>query len=172
MTAYQPIVRDDAAPFDFKPHYARANEWRGRCIAHFSKAEYTVAEMLAYMSQRQANTIKLPHLLGQRLSRLSSTIESESTLGKAGATAIAAVAAMADLQGLRNFLCHGRSMILLNEQGQCYCLFEMIGQEGEKHTMALAAAEMDAKESLVIERKNALCTALGQIRKALVSPAS
>ena len=167
-----PIVRDDAGLPDFKPHYARANEWRGRCIANFSKVECTVAEALAHLSQRRGNAVKLPHLLSQRLSSLSSAIESESTLGKSGATAVAALAAMGNLQGLRNFLCHGRSTILLNEKGQGYCLLEMIGQDGEKQTMALSQAEMDAKESLVTERKNALCTALGQIRKALASPPS
>ena len=172
MTAYTPIVRDDAALPDFKPHYARANEWRGRCIAHFSKAEYTIAEMLAYLSQRQANTIKLPRLHGQRLSTLSSAIERESMLGKAGSSAIAALAVMADLQGLRNFLCHGRSTILLTEKGQCYCLLEMIGHDGEKQTMAITPAEMDAKEIVVIKGKGTLCSELGKIRKALTSPTS
>lgn len=167
MTVHTPIVRDDASLPDFKPHYARANEWRGRCIAHFSKVECTVAEALVHLSQHKGDAIKLPPLLSQRLSSLCSAIDSESTLGKAGATAVAALATMGILQGLRNFLCHGRSTILLNENGQCYCLLEMIGQDGEKQTLALSEADMIAKESLLIERKKALCTALGQVRKAL-----
>lgn len=89
----EPTITQSLLPMEpFVAATAEANEWRGRCLDTFSRAEIAVTECLLALSQVEepGAKIRLPHLVGQRIDALSRALEPggpfEAAAGKAAAT--------------------------------------------------------------------------------------
>ena len=83
----------------------RANQWRGRCVNLFARAEATVGAKLAAKEPGK----KLPMLVSQKVQRLGNSLESEADKEKLGDFALL----LAD----RTALTHGSGKVWLSEGG-------------------------------------------------------
>ena len=70
-------TQDLALPFQpFANATSRVNEWRGRCLDSFTRAEAAVTECLIALAEVEGKgqQVRLPHLVGQRLDALAQAV--------------------------------------------------------------------------------------------------
>lgn len=126
MNAITPIVA--ATDMIWADAYRATNEWRGNTVQRFACAEQAVSETLIVMSElkERADTIRLPHLTGQRFQALSDAIASNGPFATEGAAARDILAAFRRHEDLRPFLCHGLGRIAFDRHSRWLLVLDML----------------------------------------------
>ena len=153
-------------PFD--EAVVRVNEWRGRCMDAFARAEAAVVESLLGIGLGPAGTParRLPHLVGQRFERLAASLaEAAPEGGGDAAAAAAALAAFRIHDRLRPFLCHGVASVALDRRARFVVVLRL--WEGSGREFARGALTFDEREACdardgLVRASRELCAALGR----------
>jgi hypothetical protein len=153
---------------------AQANCWRGDCLQSFAQSEMAVTETLLVLNavEERGNSVKLPHLIGQRFEALKLATGPDGAFANEGAKAHEAISAFLVREQLRAFLCHGIAKVVLERSGSWIAIFNLTTLRNQKcDRTQLVVTQVDANRMLQdIKQSGAkLGTALGNLRKQFSS---
>jgi len=145
--------------------------WRGRCLDLFSRSETAVTETLLALAalDGRPETIRLPHLVGQRYDALAVAIGPEGPFEKDGKAAFEALARFRQHDLLRTNVAHGVFTVTLDRHGRWHLVSRVLVLRSGCESRSVFVAEQDeAAEILRTLEKNSsrLRSTLGQLRKA------
>lgn len=148
------------------------NEWRGRCLDAFSRAEAAVTECLAVMSAcpGRGSGVRLPHLVGERLASLTTLVDADGAFASEGAAVAASLAQFRAHDRLRTMLCHGTATVTLDPRGRWTAVFRLVALRSgrvTRDTLALTEAEAAELQRQLSADARRLCSQVGQIRAKL-----
>jgi hypothetical protein len=122
------------------------NAWHGQSLQYFARAELAATETLlalALVPDRGAS-IRLRHLIGQRLEDLQTALCVQGPFGDIGQKACTALADFRQHEELRQFLCHGVVKLTLEQNGQWVVLLKMLSiRSGKEDRRALTIEQCD-----------------------------
>ena len=147
---------------------AEVNEWRGRCLDAFTRAEAAIAECLLSLAavEGRGPRTRLRHLGGQQLDDLTVAIAEDGPFGREGKDARPSLAAYGGYADRRHVLCHGTSKITLDQRGQWTAVLRtLVFKGGVAHRDALALDHREAEQFRddVIRVSKDVCCRLGRM---------
>lgn len=150
------------------------NEWRGRCLDVFARAETAVTECLVAMSAagERGRDVGLPHLAGQRYEALAAMIGEGGPFAAEGVGVLGTLGRFRAHQHFRNVLAHSVGKVTLDRQGRWTVVLRLVSlRSGQVCREAVALNAQEAEELRVnVSRLGAdLSSQLGQLRKRLTA---
>jgi hypothetical protein len=150
----------------------RVNEWRGRCVDAFSRAEDAVTKCLIVLGQvsDRGQTVKQPHLIGQRYEALSTAISAQGPFAEEGRAASSALQSMQRHSTFRNEICHGVAKVAVDRSNRWLIVLRtttLRGNRAERSTLAIDEAEAAEHLAEIVRASRDLCSKLGMLRKAI-----
>lgn len=150
----------------------RVNEWRGRCLGIFAKAEATVTDCLLALAavEGRGQQVGLPYLVGQRLEALSSAFAVGAPFEVEGRPAARALAEYREHDALRPMLCHGVFTLTLDRRGTWTIVLRLTALRSRcasRETMVLTEAEAEAICNDLRRKWHQLSCQLGTVRASL-----
>lgn len=163
-------TQDLALPLQpFANATSRVNEWRGRCLDSFTRAEAAVTECLIALAEVEGKgqQVRLPHLVGQRLDALAQAVAAGGPFEAEGTGASLALERFRVHDSFRNMLCHGVGKVTLDPQGTWTLVLRLAALRSRRlsrDTLALTEAEAEQLQAEVGRASKGLCSRLGQVR--------
>lgn len=162
-------IKVSARTKEFERATSEFNQWRGRMIDNFARAEQAVSEtLLALVGGGGApQGTKLPHLTGQRFAALAQVMRSLDPAPSHVAPALRALELFGRNEDLRATLCHGAQKVALDPNGRWIVSIKlMIFKPQRVSRTSTAIDETDAASFLdqLEDDRRRLTTALGQVR--------
>lgn len=156
------------APFETARDAAAA--WRGRCLDIFARCEAAITETLLVLAatEGRGDSIKLPHLVGQRYDALSTAVSAAGAFAEEGKSAADAVRQFLRHDALRARLAHGTFTVTLDHRGRWHLVARVISlRTGREARDLFAIEEGKAAEVLAAIEKDGsrLRSTLGQLRQ-------
>lgn len=153
--------------------FAEVNAWRGSCLHHISTVEMAVTEtLLALSSTPIGASVRLRHLIGQRLEDLSVAIAPDGPFGDVGKAAFAGLSEYREHQeAFRSLLCHGVIKVTVDTSGQWTLIIRSLSVRARQAERALMIIEQHDAEARLASLKfegQRLASTLGQLRKNAV----
>lgn len=151
---------------------ARVNEWRGRCLDGFTRAEEAVTETLVSLAavKDRGSTVKLPHLQGQRVDALVTAIGPAGPFEVEGKIVRMTLDRWRDHADFRNMLCHGTCKITLDPQAKWTAVFRLVALKSNRicrDMLALTENEAETLQDEIMRLGRTLSSQLGQLRADL-----
>lgn len=151
---------------------ACVNEWRGRCLDAFARAEAAATECLMAMAEvkDRGATVRLPHLAGQRFESLAVAFAQDGAFAAEGAAALTAVDAMRARSGVRAMLCHGVGRVTLNRNGKWTLVLRLTTLRNRqiiRDVLVVTEAEAGQLRDEIGRASQTLSAKLGQVRAKL-----
>lgn len=153
--------------------YKDVNAWRGTCMHHFTQVEMAVTQTLIALSavNRDGETLRLRHLIGQQYEDLASAISPAGPFAKEGKAAFALLSGYRDQhEAFRALLCHGTIKVALERNGQWLLMVRSLSIRSRQAVYG----EQIIEQSAALERLAALkrdgqklSTSLGNLRKSI-----
>lgn len=162
-------------PADWKMVFTAVNSWRGECMHHFSTVEHAVTQALLALdaTKPEGATIRLRHLIGQRLEDLSEAIGSGGAFADAGKVASKALALFRERhEAFRTQLCHGHISVSVEPNGNWLLVIRTLsirGRQADHGIEVISQAQAGTRLAELKRDGQKLTAALGQVRKAAVS---
>jgi len=156
----------------FNEAIARVNEWRGRCLDGFARAEMAVAECLAAMSEAgdKAPRVGPPQLVGQRYEVLAAAIAAGGPFAAQAGGVASVLERFRAHHDLRNMLAHGVGRVTLDRSGRWTVVLKVMTSRGGRachDAMALTEREAEEIGTEVGRLSQVLCSQLGQLRSRI-----
>lgn len=172
MNAVTPTLHPAISPQLFADATARVNEWRGRCIDAFARAEAATTGCLMALAEtkERGDGVRLPHLIGQRFEALADMFAADAPFAAEAGGALAAVEVMKARLHLRTMLCHGVGRVTLDRNGRWTLVLNvetLRSRRTARETLALTEAEAEQLGDDIRRASRALCMQLGQVRARL-----
>ena len=169
MTAPAPILVPALPQQPFDAASEGVNAWRGRCLDAFARAEAAITECLVFLSDpaETGKTVRMPHLVGQRMEALSLALAAIGTPGPDVVHAQAALTALRDHDGLRTMLCHGVGNITLDRNGRWTVVLRLTALRARRvvrDMLTLTEQEAGHRRDDLVRASKILCARLGQVR--------
>ena len=156
-------------PFD--DAVQRVNEWRGRCIDAFTRAEMAVTDCLvAVVGTDRGKKIKLPHLVGQRFAALTAAVVPGGPFEVEGRLALPPLKAFEELNVVRTFLCHGVADVTLGRQCRWTAVLHIVSLSPKGRTEDTRVFREDSAAHLqrqIVDLSKQLCSRLTVFRATL-----
>jgi hypothetical protein len=170
ITAFPATLRDER----FDAAIARVNEWRGRCLDAFSRAEFAVTECLLAMASDpvRGKNIKLPHLIGQRYEALAAAVGEAGLYAAEGRKVAAALSRLRQHDALRSVLCHGVGEVTLSRSGQWTLVLRLVSlraRRAEESVSVVQQEEGERTRDMLVGASRQLCAHLATLKAALSS---
>jgi hypothetical protein len=151
---------------------AHVNEWRGRCLDSFSRAEWAVTGCLSAMANDpvRGKGIKLPYLVGQRYEALAEAVGQGGPYAAEGGKVAAALPGMRSHDALRAMLCHGVGDITLNRKGQWTLVLRLVSfrsRRAEETVRVVQQEEGERTREALGRSSQQLCSHLNMLRATL-----
>ena len=153
--------------------FAEVNAWRGACLHHFSAVEMSVTETLLALSEESlgGSSIRLRHLIGQRLEDLTVATAVDGPFGDAGKCVQSELLQYREKhEDFRNLLCHGFTKVAVERSGRWMMVMRLLSiraGKAERKTLVLDQNEAMARLDALKRDVQKLGSALGQLRKAV-----
>jgi hypothetical protein len=159
----------------FEVATARVNEWRGRCLDAFTRAETAVTETLAALAGcgKRGARVTLPHLVGQRYQALADAIAPGGPFAAEGGASADALDRCQKLNDLRTMLCHGTCRVTLDRSGRWTVVMKRVTLKANQivhDQFAVTEREAQALRDDATRASRELCASLASWRCRL-SPA-
>ena len=137
------------------------NEWRGRCLDAFARAECAVTQSLIALSQTPdgGQLVRLPHLVGQRFEALCTAIGQEGPFGKYADSVPQALDRFRAHDRLRTMLTHGVGEITLDAQGRWTLVLRLVSLRSgcpAQDLLAIREEEADQLREEVLRQSRSL----------------
>lgn len=176
MTLQPPPAGQNLPREPFDHAIQQVNEWRGRCLDAFSRAEQAVTECLVAMSEmpERGRHVRLPHLVGQRYDALSATVAETGPFAADAALLAGALERFRAHDPLRTMLAHGVTEITLSAQAHWTLILRIVCLRSRQPTrtmLALRQNEANAVRKTLVADSRCLCAKLDVVRSRL-SPTS
>ncbi len=151
---------------------SEVNAWRGACIQSFARAEAAVTETLLVLgrSGQRGTTVRLRHLVGQRLDDLAKAIGPDGAFAAEGAAAHAVLARFRTHEALRAHLAHDVARIAVERNGTWVVVFRHLSIRSGRPERATVAFEQSGAAETAAELKRdiqQLESALANLRRAV-----
>jgi hypothetical protein len=152
-------------PFDLA--IARVNEWRGRCLDAFSRAECAVTQCLLAMANDPARGkgIKLPLLVGQRYEALAAAVGEGGPYVVEGGKVATALPRLRAHDVLRTMLCHGVGEVTLSRNGEWTLVLRMVSLRARRAEETVRIVQQEESE----QTRDTLVRASQQLRAHLAT---
>ena len=155
---------------------SEVNAWRGGCLQSFAQAEAAVTETLLFLSEvgQRGRTVRLRHLVGQRLEDLAHAIGPEGCFAAEAGTASEALTAFRTHEALRAHLAHDVARIAIERNGIWVVIFRHVSIRNRSATRGTVAFEQPEAIKVLAELKRKaqqLDVCLGNLRRAVELPA-
>lgn len=157
-------------PFDHAIY--EVNEWRGRCLHAFSRAETAVTECLITLStiKGRGDQVKLPHLIGQRFEALATVVAAGGSFEKEGRGTATALSAFREFDRYRSPLCHGLGEVTLGKGGQWTLVLRVLtlrSGRASEDTLVFKEAPAKALQKALSARASTLNSEVQKLLKSL-----
>lgn len=157
-------------PFD--QALRQVNEWRGRCMDAFARAEAGVTNCLVFLSNipGRGEQVRLPHLVGQRYEALTSVIAAGGAFELEASKVASALESVRAHDSFRTMLCHGVGDVTLSPHGRWTIVFRLVSlrsRRASSEVLALKQKEAEQLRDEVIRASKELCSQLDSMKNAL-----
>jgi hypothetical protein len=155
--------------------FAEVNAWRGACVHHFSAVEMAVTETLLSLSEVAPSgaSVRLRHLIGQRLQDITAATGPGGSFSEAGKAAqIELLHYREKHETFRNQLCHGFTRISVERNGHWVVVMRAIAinaRKPERTTLVLDQGEAMAKLDALKRDGSKLSSVLGNLRRTVAA---
>jgi hypothetical protein len=138
------------------------NAWRGACLQSFAEAEEAVCEALVALNavDERGLTVKLGHLIGQKLEDLSNAIGPDGPFSDEGKAAFKALADFRSHEDIRAHLAHGVAYSFVERNGEWVVVFRSLAVRSgkpERETRTIDKAEALAMQKALRSHTQSLC---------------
>lgn len=159
-------------PQPFVDATCRVNEWRGRCLDSFARAEAAVTECLMALAEvkERGAAVPLPHLVGQRFEALVTAFAANGPFRAEGSCALAAVEQCRAHSRVRTMLCNGIGRVTLDRHGAWTLVLRVATLRNRRiahDTLVLTETEAEQLRVEIARASQRLCAQLGQVRAKL-----
>ncbi len=161
------------APLDHEATWLAAhdgvNAWRGACMQCFAHAEAAVTETLLVLHgvEGRGRTVRLRHLVGQRLADLAAAIDPNGPFEAEGKSASMALEQFREHEDLRNLLGHGVAKVTLEKRRSWVIIFQHLSIKAQAPGRERRVFEQSEAKSVLeeLQRKSRkVCSTLGSLR--------
>ena len=148
--------------------------WRGNCVDFYARGERVIGQSLLAIraASKLPESIKLPHLAGQRVAIFQAQLVSIGLSEKALNAVGRALTEWFQLDEARTYLAHGVLDVTLDSHAKWFAIFDanvFRANEVKAQRWTISAGEAQQHlENLETAWKN-LSAQLGQVRKAIAS---
>lgn len=149
MNAVTPFPTGELPLEPFNRAVREVNEWRGRCLDAFTRAETAATECLLTLSAvpGRGGGIALPHLTGQRFDALAAAFGGDGPFVVEGPHALASLTRFREHASLRTMLCHGVADVTLDQKGRWTAIFRLAClRSGRVDREVLVVRESEAEQ--------------------------
>ena len=155
-------------PDPFRCAEREVNEWRGRCMHAFARAEACVSECLLALSKAPGGEqdMLLAHLAGQKYEALSRILSAKGVHQKL----LASLTEFRRYDGKRAALCHGCSRVTLAPDGDWTVVFRLLTFRSGAESREIVVFEKDEAGSFCEElsrKSQSLCAQLQRLQISL-----
>ena len=178
MNAISPALIAETTCDPFAAATKRMNEWRGRCLAIFARAELAVTKCLVAMAAvpGKGDAVRLPHLVGQRFEALAGAIAAGGPFATGGDKLQTSIDQFRGHAAFRALLSHGSCDVLLDRRGGCTFVLHMLclrNRSAETERLFLSEAEAECLRLEISRCGNHLCSHVTrfQVQLATNTPA-
>jgi hypothetical protein len=145
---------------------------RGACLDLFARGEAAVTQTLLTMAavEGRGASIKLPHLVGQRLDALASAIDAGGVFAGDGPAAASALARFRKHDSLRSDLTHSTFTVTLDQRGHWHLAARLLALRSRREARDVMVTTQEEASQILsgIERDfSRLRSTLGQLRQRL-----
>ena len=139
-----------------------ADEWRGKCLNLYARAEQAVGSALEDAHRANA-TPKLRHLAGQRLADLIVTVEAKGGTGKQMKAFSSALGAWKAVESQRQFLAHGVASTSVDIRGCWTLLLDVVVYRNNQRSSDRWAIKQAEGEEFLRSLEDAFAKLSGQL---------
>jgi hypothetical protein len=145
---------------------SEVNEWRGRCLHSFSRAEAAVTQCLLALSKvsRPPEQIRLRHLVGQKFEDLTQALSAGGALEDSKARA--AIMEFREYDSKRAMLCHSVCDVTLDMEGRWTVILRLVSfknRDESRQSLIFEEKEATAFQDEIARKSQKLCSQLQRL---------